>query len=445
MKKLLLLATTTFFASSVYAGDVTIDSNDLKLQLLGRFNFQGGYAKQSKVPNTSQNISNNRKNFAFDTNAFTAARVSAEYENIKYGAQIALAGATRFTGTPVYDRSHIFLESDFGKAELGSSFSSAAKMTITSFDIARATGDDGTNYFTNYMESVSAGNGATGNLKTPSSPGFFLDSNNLDQSGGESSRKVTYYTPEFAGFQLGVSFIPDSSNLGRSTIKDASDSYNNAIAYTGPVVTNADGSKTQLKATEYRPVKDAYTVALSYKHDVSDTVSFKVAAAGEYGKAAKQGTLETINTPVAPANGPAPEATTTTKNYKLAKLNTYNFGGILTIGNYSLAASYGNLGKSMTSEQVLGNKRTTTFITGGASYVQGPVGVSLVYSKAKQYGNKMDIYVLGTDYKLAPGLLPYAEVAYFNGKAGLPAIYKSKDPMKKFKGWVFVAGAKLAF
>ena len=57
----------------------------------------------------------------------------------------------------------------------------------------------------------------------------------------------------------------------------------------------------------------------------------------------------------------------------------------------------------------------------------------------------MDLYVLGTDYKLAPGLLPYVEVAYFKGKAGLPAVYQSTAPKNKFKGWAVVGGVKLTF
>ena len=442
MKKLLLLATTTLLSAGAYAGDVSIDSDDLTLQLLGRFNFQGGYSKQSKVPSVSQKISQNRKNFAFNSNAFTAAKITAEHEDLKYGAQLALATASKSTGSPVYDRSHIFMESNFGKIELGSSFSSSAKMTITAFDLARATGGDGTDYSHSYIEGTSATNTSPNQITAPGYPGFFLDSN-LDQNNGESSRKVTYYTPEMGGFQIGVSFIPDSGNLGNAGIKSADDSYNTETTYVYSSTVN--GVVTQTTYAEKKPVKDAYTIALAYKHDISETSSFKISATGEYGKAANPGVATTIITP-APVNQVAqPAQAPTTKTYKIAKLNTYNIGGILTLGNYSLAASYGDLGKSMTSSQVLGTKRNTKYYTVGGSYAQGPAAISLVYSKAKQYGNKMDIYTLGTDYKLAPGLLPYAEVAYFKGKAGLPFVYQSTAAKQNFKGWVFILGTKLAF
>jgi len=56
----------------------------------------------------------------------------------------------------------------------------------------------------------------------------------------------------------------------------------------------------------------------------------------------------------------------------------------------------------------------------------------------------MDTYVLGTEYKLAKGLMPYAEFGYFNGKASLPSVFNDKTK-KKYKGTVFLLGLKLSF
>lgn len=440
MKKILLLATTTLLSASAYAADVKTDSDDLTLQLLGRFDFQGGYAKQSKGDGIEREISTNRRNFGFNSYAFTAAKITAEKDDLKYGAQLSLFTSTQGTSSGSYDRSHIFLESDMGKVELGSNFSSSAKMAITALDLARATGGHGVNYVKTYIEGKEGDPQFPGKISAPTYPDFFLDGNNLDKHAGESSRKITYYTPEMNGFQLGVSYIPDSGNLGNLSLKDASDDYNKATQY---VVANGAVTTTY---SEKKALKDAYTVALSYNHVISDCASFKISVAGEYGKPAHKGT-KTIDTPaVAATPGVAPVAASKiTTNYKIAKLATHNVGGLFTVGNYSFGGSYGDLGKSMTSSEVMGAKRGTKYYTLGAAYGQGPVGVSLVYSKAKQHGNKMDIYTLGTDYKLAPGLLPYAEFAYFNGKAGLPAAYNSTAPQQKFKGFVFILGAKLAF
>ena len=450
MKKLLLLATTTLLSAGAYAGDVSIDSDDLKFQLLGRFHFQGGYAKQSKADGIEKTISTNRKNFAFNSNAFTAARITAEKDEMKYGAQLSLFTNTQGTTSGSYDRSHIFIESNAGKIELGSSFSSAAKMNITALDIARAAGGDGTNYAKTYIEGKDGDPQFPGKISAPTYPGFFLDSANMDKHSGESSRKVTYYTPEFNGFQVGISYIPDSGNLGNSSLKDDKDDYNQPTKYVVSTIDDITKVKIETTYAEKKAVKDAYTIGLAYNHVISDCASFKLAATGEYGKAANVGTIDvTTTTPaVAAAPGVQPVAEVVTKaeqkKYKLAKLSTYNVGGVLTLGNYAFGASYGDLGKSMTSSEVLGTKRSTKYYTVGAAYSQGPAAVSLVYSNAKQYGNKMDIYTLGTDYKLAPGLLPYAEFAYFNGKAGLPNAY-NKPAKAKFKGYVFILGAKLSF
>jgi hypothetical protein len=421
MKKLLLLASITALSTSAYAGDVSIDGDDLSLRLLGRFNFQGGYNKQSKVAGISQNVSAYRKNFGLSSNAFLAARITAERDVMTYGAQLSLYTSTLATGSPMYDRSHIFLESKFGKIEAGSNFDVGTKMRITALEIARATGDDSTNYASSYISAQDNNPAFPGEISSPMYPSFFLD--NLNQTRGESSRKISYFTPEIYGFQVGVSYIPDTGNLGGTTLKDASDSYNKATSYT---YTSAvvGGVSTATTYSEKKPIKDAYSVGISYKHAFSDLISVKLAATGEYGKPANLGTTST---------------------YKLAKLNTYNIGGVVTLGNYSLVASYADLGKSMTSSQVLGTKRKTKYYTVGGAYAQGPAAISLTYSKANQYTNKMNIYTLGTDYKLAPGLLPYAEVAFFNGKSGLPEVYQTTTPKQKFKGMVFVLGAKLEF
>ncbi|MEY3197219.1 MAG: hypothetical protein RLZZ59_587 [Pseudomonadota bacterium] len=442
MKKLLLLASITALSASAYGSNVnnvSIAGDDLNLRLLGRFNFQTGYLKQSKVPGISQNVSAFRKNFGFNSNAFLGARITAERDIMTYGAQLSLVTSARATGTPMYDRSHIFIESKGGKIEAGSNLDVGAKMRITALDIARATGDDSSNYAATLISAQDNNPAFPGQINSPMYPSFFLD--NLNETNGESARKVSYYTPEFGGFQVGLSYIPDTSNLGGGTLKDEKDSYNIATTYTYNVTDALTKNVTSTVYSEKKPIKDAYSFGVSFKHQFTDLVGIKLAATGECGKPAQQGEKAVT---VKDKDGKIVNATTKS-NYKLAKLSTYNIGGIVTIGNYSLAASYANLGDSMTSSEVLGKKRNTKYYTAGVAYSQGPAAISLSYSKADQFGNKMDIYTLGTDYKLAPGLLPYAEIALFNGKSGLPAVYKSDTPKQKFKGMAFILGAKLEF
>ncbi len=414
MKKLALFATTILVASSAFAEDM-----DVKFQ--GRFDFQGGARKQSGLAEEQKKVSTNRKNIGLDSKAFFGVRAEAENEMMKYGAQLSLFTNTRQTGSPAYERSHVFMESDMGKLELGANFDAGAKMRITAFTIARATGDDSSNYAIMDVPHNNADVGVT----APIFPSYFID--NLDQTNGDGSRKITYYTPKFSGIQFGVSYVPDTGNLGRGSLKDASDRYNTATTYTVGALSYA----------EKKPIKDAISLGATFDHEFTENTSMKLAVTGEYGTPANKG-VKTDTTVPAPA---APVVT----NYKLAKLKTYNVGAIFTSGNYSLVGSYSDMSKSMTSAEVYGKDRKTRYYTAGAVYTQGPVGVSLTYSKANQYKNTMDMYVLGTDYKLAPGLMPYAEVAIFKGKSGLPAVYNSAAPKTKFKGAVFILGLQASF
>jgi len=308
------------------------------------------------------------------------------------------------------------------KIELGSNFDAASVMAISAMNLT-ASGDDTTSYAANYFPLQTQSG-----INIPSYPLAFL--NNLNQINGESSRKVTYYSPKLGPLQFGISYIPDTGNLGGGSLKDTSDKYNQAIVMT---ITNAVGQTVTY--SEKQPIKDAISTAITFNKDLSSTTNLSIAAVGEFGKAANPGIMTVTN-----ANGTAASTT----NYKLASLSTYNVGAQLNVGNYSFVASYVNQGKSMTSFQVFGTNRNSKFYTAGVAYTNDPLGASLTYSKADQYGNKMNIYTAGTSYKLAPGLAPYLEIAYFDGKAGLSAVYN--NPLKqKFKATVAVIGIYLAF
>jgi predicted porin len=262
---------------------------------------------------------------------------------------------------------------------------------------------------------------ANGDVVTsqPIFPSTYLS---LDGSNKETARKVTYYTPKFSGLQFGVSYIPDSGNLGSLQMKDSkSDSR------TQPSLYNASNKLY----TEPKVMKDVVTGGVSFEHHFNEDTSFKVAATGEYGKIAKDAQLLDLNSNV-------------TTKYKMADLKSYNLGAIFTKGCYSIVGSVTDLDKTGTSKEVFGNNRKTKYYSAGAIYKNGPVGLSLSYYKSDKHKNKMDTFVFSTDYLLAPGLLPYAEIAWFNGKGALPSVYN--DPTKrKYKGTVFLLGLGMSF
>lgn len=404
MKKLIAASTiSALLSTSALAAD-------LSARLSGRLQFEAVSVSQSGLKGDEKNVSANRRNIGAGSNAYVGARVVAEHEGLKYGAHLSLITSTIKTSSPAYERSHIFMESNYGKVELGSNFDAATAMEMNALTYARASGDNATDYIMKDIKD--AGGTRRDGIKL-----FQYTYNEIDGS-GEGARKVTYYTPEFNGFQLGVSYVPDSTNFGSSTVKDTKAS---------------EGMKSEYLNTpkglfrDKLAMKDVWAGGVTYNHHVNENTSFKLALTGEHGKAAVKG-----------------KKIGTNAEYAMPNLKTYNIGAAFTTGPYTLVASYADFGKQGSKEVFGKDQNKNKYYTVGAVYKDGPIGASISYYNSKHHGNKFDTWVLATDYALAPGLMPYAEITYFNGKAKLPEIY-AKPEKKKFKGTVFALGAKLMF
>jgi predicted porin len=179
-------------------------------------------------------------------------------------------------------------------------------------------------------------------------------------------------------------------------------------------------------------VKDSISAALSYQQELTDDMALKLAVTGEYGKPARRVIHRKTDAP-----------TNIIGTYKLDDLKAYNLGAIFTYGNFSLGASYGNLGKSLTNKEYYRVGRNTYYYDGAIAYGQGPIKTSISYFKSSRYKNTVDTVSVGTQYKIMSGLLPYAEISHFKAK-GKP-VYYTDAPNKKTKGTVGLIGAKLKF
>ncbi len=238
----------------------------------------------------------------------------------------------------------------------------------------------------------------------------------------ENLNKVTYYTPRFAGFQVGVSYLPDQSNRGQGS------------GFNLGVVPNPAGPDR----TDYNAglSKNIFTGGINYDNKFGD-VSVTAAATGEYGKA-EVSTFE--------------------------DLKAWNAGAKASYMGFSLAGSYGSWGSS--NQLKSDHANDTYYWTAGSAYEYGPFGVSVTYlnsqfdcglTNAEGYCagwllrwwrtaatgmTSSPTLSIGADYKLAPGLTPYAEVSFYDeNAAGANTATQHWDN----KGTVGIVGTQLNF
>lgn len=441
LKKLLLVTVSTIaIGTSAIASDVSSAKmpvvSDLKVKLTGFAHFQAGHRTQSNLTSEEKNVSKNRKAFAFYNDAAMLAEISNETNDITYGGKIVLVPTAKRKGSPSYNGSHIFLESDFGKIEVGSPISSASNMMIDGSTIAAATFDDWGRYVEFSPKSLMK-DGSKAKPTFTTFAEFFLDSKlttslNTRSYSSEPARSISFYTPKFefsdtTKVQVGVTYTPDSSNTGADNPDTNSSGVDKRTIEIAATPTTPAINRFEIDRT----VKDAVSAGITLEQNFADGVDFKLALIGEYGKAAgkaKQFTKKEDTDPV--------------DEFKLSNLRTYNIGAILTVGNFSYGGSYGSLGKSLTTPEFHKTGRKTDYYTGTVAYKQGPFAASVSYFKSTQFKNTVDAVSIGTHYLLAPGFKPYAEISGFSLK-GRPEFHPELAK-KKTRGTVALIGAKLS-
>lgn len=402
--KFLILIASLLCNSFALAG---ADANDVTMKLEGLLHFQSGFRNQNKLVGEEKNVSNQREGFGFFTEAAIMALAQKQQDEVKYGAQIILMPSTKVKTTSSYNGSHLFLESEFGKVELGSPFDASTKMMIGGYDIAAGTGDgwgryaklDGAHMKSSGMapEFVDYyGKDLIGDYQTKT--GMINDST-------EPPRMISYFTPKFSSIQVGISYIPDTNNVGGAAL-------------------DKEGIKSD---TINKNLQDVVAGGVSYEYHVSDGVDLKLAVTGQYSKRSKK----------------APIVTTDVQTFNLNPLKAYNVGGILTYGNMSYNLAYGSMGNSLTSSGYNHNGRDTSYYGGAIAYGQGPLKSSIAYFQSNQYKNKLNFISVATEYSIMPGLLPYAELSYFQAKGKPSYVLGASD--KKAKGTIVLIGTKLKF
>ena len=397
-----------------------------KVTIGGYANFEAGYVSDDLDGfETATQAGNKQRPQAFRDDTQVDFKIDGKNDaGLGYGGEIDLLADT---SADAQDRGYnasktfVFLSGDkWGRFEMGSEVGAEGTMGVDAGTIARATGgiDGDWNYFANAADQYLARSVlplAYGNMQPSSGANFTGDHSE------ENINKVTYYTPRFVGVQLGVSYEPDETNRGQGSLG----SFTNGTAPAG-----VDRSTGNAGLAD-----NIWSGGINYDNKFGD-VGVTLSATGEYGGA----------------------QTDYLGGHTYEALKAWNAGAKATYMGWSLAGSYGSWGRSLTTAD--SGSKDTWYADAGIAYEYGPFGASVTYMHSQfdcgngteNLGNttncaagdagknKFDDVSAGVDYKLAPGLTPYAEVTWYKENSS------STDAISlDNKGVVGIVGTQLNF
>lgn len=413
MKKILLGTSALIGAATLLSGAALAE--DPKVTVGGFNTFEAAYTESDK-------FDDNLRNRAFRNNTELHFNIAGKTgAGLNYGAEIDLqadvdgAGPISTSGATGGGlnarRTYGWLGGDaWGHIEIGSNDGVNRTMKVDATSIARATGgiDGDWTYFANVNSNGTAvagenvGAGSAGTLAGVTNNNYITGARLPVEHGPATgffreawgnNNKITYYTPKFAGFQLGVSYSPDLENRGQFT-----DRIDRVTA----------GTVT---------ARDIWEGALSYEGQFSG-IGVAAAVTGQTGKALENSGLE--------------------------DLGAWNAGAKVSYMGFSLAGSYGDWDDSLTTETA-GSQVDADYWTVGLAYETGPFGASATYLQSDtevegtDNDNEFQAVSVGVDYKLAPGLTPFVEWTWYDIDPQGAAGASDSD------GNVVIVGSQLSF
>ncbi len=345
MRKILLGTTGLVAATAMFASAASADQTP-KVTIGGFADFQAGYV-------TEDNDAGQRSH-GFRNDTEVSIRVDGKSSmGLGYGAVIDLeADVTADADGEGLNaaRTYVYLDGNWGRFELGSNEGASETMRVDATSLAAATGgiDGAWRYFAN----------STGGafITRPQLPIAHGSLSVLTDESQENANKITYYSPRMHGFQVGLSYLPDSTDRGQLLTRS-----------------DVNGGAGEI-----------FDGAINYDNQFGN---FHVsgALAGQFGDAESAGSED---------------------------LMAYNAGGMVGYAGFHVAGSYGDWSDSLAGSTVEGS-----YWTAGIGYDYGAFGTSVTYldSSYETAGADNDFtnLVVGADYNMAPGLTPYAEVSIY--------------------------------
>lgn len=393
MKKV-LLGTSAIALAGAFA--TTANAVEWDVQVGGYFTTYAAYASSSV-----KNIYGEKYN-GIDSkqDAEIHFKPSITLDNgIRIGAHVELEANT--SGDQI-DESYLFVDGSFGRVVLGSENSAGYLMHYGAPDVTIVGANSGS--LTAFMPITGSATGrdGAGGLATVITGSDFtrgtLGSTFLENARNNDAQRFTYFTPRFAGFQVGLSYARDA----------------------------AEDDNTQYNLDVYRGTRNLFDIGANYVATFGD---FDVAASGRYGTA-KQRTL---------VGG--------TEVDKTPKV----WGAGLNVG-YAGFTVGGSFAKQTDAWDMDGQSWDA-----GVSYETGPWGFSFTYMNGRNKDDenfsfatdsgpneRLQQYLAGVSYTLAKGVALNAFGAYvdFKEDVGDSGIAGAGDNVD---GWVVGTAMKISF
>jgi predicted porin len=351
MRRKILLGTSAIVGASVLLAAPVWAAETPKLEISGFLRFEAWGIDQDKA------IGRPNQGVAFEMDdAEIHFKGSAKADNgLEYGFLVELQEGSS-DGTSGYDEANVWLKGGWGRLDLGSQDAPHNTFKVGGYSVSADKDGawDGNNLFS------TAGNVA------------YIGT---DFFGGDDANKISYYTPSFGGFTLGVSYTP---NTGSSM---------NSGYPTETSTTGVGGRGNQ---------NNQIGVAAQYK-----ATSSNVAVEGTARYARADYTADGADL--------------------RENARAWGLGGKVGFMGFEVAASYNDIGDSgiLKTAKALGGDAGSWWDV-GVAYGTGPYKVSVVYmqseandgSAAGVADDKVKYFQVGANYAAAPGLDFYAAYQY---------------------------------
>jgi outer membrane protein OmpU len=360
----------------------------IDITISGFARFLAGYGDLQTRFGSGSSFGTKYSGFDFrnDTEVHIIAQGRHDRTGIEYGGTIEFEADTNRADNT--DETWIFARGAFGELRFGDTDSAASTMRIGGYTVAVGTGGiDGTLVdlpaavnvdFLFFEPSVVA---AVGDLGGSSGSSQDISAIITQTSASEDTTKIVYFSPNFSGFQLGLSYAPDSATNG-DALATIDDSVGVSGFFTPPaeryddIITSGlsyTGSINNLNMT-------ASVVGIIDPHDVKD------------------------------------------------RWGVYS-GAAIYIGNFSFGAGYGVKNQQFDFQPFpdffVSGQNKSDFFNLGAAYSQDNLSFSISYAyidtdivrEATFSPNRQSTsqnVVFGVEYAFLPGLVLSSELGYFH-------------------------------